>query len=460
MPSTRPGSERSPPGSWPPATAASSVTRTPMTGAPLAVLPAVDARTTSGSRSTPPAAPSARWAATLGRGARRGAAARARPRARPAERAARPRPARVGQGPLARVRGGRRLRDRGAALRPARARRCCARPGTSGVLPGAVPGRSSTTGPRASSASSRPWNYPLSLAVTDAIPALLAGNAVVLRPDLQASLTALRGRRDLRGRRAARGPAAGRARRRRAHRAGRRRPRRLRQLHRLDRHRPPGRRRPPGGGWSASASSSAARTPCTSPPTPTCDRAAAGAVRACFASAGQLCISAERLVVHADVYDEFVPRFVEQVGADAAVDRPALGRRHGLPASAPAQKDKVLGHVDDARRQGRPGAHRRPGAPRHRPARLEPTVLEGVTSAMALPRRGDLRPGRVALPGRLRRRGRARWPTTPSTASTPRLDARRAPRARGSRPGSTPARSTSTRATPRPGAASPPRWAG
>ena len=36
-----------------------------------------------------------------------------------------------------------------------------------------------------------PWNYPLSLAVSDAIPALLAGNAVVLRPDPQGSLTAL-----------------------------------------------------------------------------------------------------------------------------------------------------------------------------------------------------------------------------------------------------------------------------
>ena len=30
-----------------------------------------------------------------------------------------------------------------------------------------------------------PWNYPLSMSITDAIPALLAGNAVVLRPDLQ-----------------------------------------------------------------------------------------------------------------------------------------------------------------------------------------------------------------------------------------------------------------------------------
>ena len=31
-----------------------------------------------------------------------------------------------------------------------------------------------------------PWNYPLALSVSDAIPALMAGNAVVLRPDTQA----------------------------------------------------------------------------------------------------------------------------------------------------------------------------------------------------------------------------------------------------------------------------------
>jgi succinate-semialdehyde dehydrogenase/glutarate-semialdehyde dehydrogenase len=36
-----------------------------------------------------------------------------------------------------------------------------------------------------------PWNYPLFLAVGDAIPALMAGNAVVLKPDHQTSLTAL-----------------------------------------------------------------------------------------------------------------------------------------------------------------------------------------------------------------------------------------------------------------------------
>ena len=36
-----------------------------------------------------------------------------------------------------------------------------------------------------------PWNYPLTLAVSDAIPALLAGNGIVLKPDSQTVLTAL-----------------------------------------------------------------------------------------------------------------------------------------------------------------------------------------------------------------------------------------------------------------------------
>jgi succinate-semialdehyde dehydrogenase / glutarate-semialdehyde dehydrogenase len=36
-----------------------------------------------------------------------------------------------------------------------------------------------------------PWNYPLSMSITDAIPAMLGGNAVVLRPDNCSALTAL-----------------------------------------------------------------------------------------------------------------------------------------------------------------------------------------------------------------------------------------------------------------------------
>ena len=36
-----------------------------------------------------------------------------------------------------------------------------------------------------------PWNYPLTLGLAEALPALVAGNAVVLKPDPQTSLTAL-----------------------------------------------------------------------------------------------------------------------------------------------------------------------------------------------------------------------------------------------------------------------------
>jgi succinate-semialdehyde dehydrogenase/glutarate-semialdehyde dehydrogenase len=36
-----------------------------------------------------------------------------------------------------------------------------------------------------------PWNYPLTLSIYDAIPALLAGNAVVIRPDFQTSWSAI-----------------------------------------------------------------------------------------------------------------------------------------------------------------------------------------------------------------------------------------------------------------------------
>ena len=38
-----------------------------------------------------------------------------------------------------------------------------------------------------------PWNYPFTLALCDGIPALLAGNAVVTKPDAQTMLTGLLG---------------------------------------------------------------------------------------------------------------------------------------------------------------------------------------------------------------------------------------------------------------------------
>ncbi len=38
-----------------------------------------------------------------------------------------------------------------------------------------------------------PWNYPFTLAMSDGLPALMAGNAVVAKPDSQTTLTALLG---------------------------------------------------------------------------------------------------------------------------------------------------------------------------------------------------------------------------------------------------------------------------
>ena len=226
-----------------------------------------------------------------------------------------------------------------------------------------------------------PWNYPLSLAVTDALPALLAGNAVVLRPDLQGSLTALAaaeifddaglpqhllevvlGHGDPTGQAVVDqadyvsftgSTATGR---RVAQSAGRRLVGVSLEL----------------GGKNTMYVAADADV----------RRAAAGAVRACFSSAGQLCISAERLVVHTDVYDEFVPRFVEQVSRMRLSTGLHWGADMGSLVSAD-QKEKVLGHIDDAVAKGArvlTGGRARPDIG---PLVVEPTVLEGVTSAMA-----------------------------------------------------------------------------
>mgnify|MGYP002738657134 CR=1 FL=1 len=59
---------------------------------------------------------------------------------------------------------------------------------------GAIPGLTRTTEvrhPKGTVAVISPWNYPLSMAAGDAIPALIAGNAVVQKPDTQTALSAL-----------------------------------------------------------------------------------------------------------------------------------------------------------------------------------------------------------------------------------------------------------------------------
>ncbi|WP_280196216.1 succinic semialdehyde dehydrogenase [Nocardia farcinica] len=227
-----------------------------------------------------------------------------------------------------------------------------------------------------------PWNYPLALAASDALPALVAGNSVIARPDNQTALTALWAIDA-------------------AERAGL--PKGLWQA-------VLGRGSVIGGEVIARAdyvdytgSSATGRTiaqqagerligyslelggknPLLVLDDADVTRAAKIAVRACFASAGQLCESIERIYVHEAVHDRFVEEFVGHVrsirlgGAlDYSADMGSLTFQRQL--------DTVRAHVDDAVAKGATvlaGGRARPDLG---PYFYEPTVLTDVTEEMTV----------------------------------------------------------------------------
>ena len=225
-----------------------------------------------------------------------------------------------------------------------------------------------------------PWNYPLTLAVSDAIPALLAGNTVVIKPDTQTTLTALwvlhllheagipRGVLTVvAGDGAELGPTlvaesdyvmftgSTRVGRLIAEQCGRQLIGCSLEL----------------GGKNALVVRADVNV----------DRAAETAVRACFANSGQLCISMERMYVHTDVWDRFVPRFVERVQSMNLQAAVGWGADMGSLISA-RQLATVTRHVEDAVSAGATvlaGGRARPDIG---PYVFEPTVLTDVTDAM------------------------------------------------------------------------------
>ncbi|MFJ6214418.1 succinic semialdehyde dehydrogenase [Streptomyces sp. NPDC092296] len=227
-----------------------------------------------------------------------------------------------------------------------------------------------------------PWNYPLELSVGDALPALVAGNAIVNKPDTQTALTALWARElfteaglpaDLWHIVVGDGPVVGpavvegadyvsftgstRTGRDVAQRAAARLVGASLEL----------------GGKNAMLVLADADL----------DRAAEGAVRACFSSAGQLCISIERLLVHRDVADAFLERFTARVRAMRLGTGLAYGADMGSLVSR-RQLDAVTRHVDEAVRLGATvltGGRPRPDLG---PLFYEPTVLDGVQDTMAV----------------------------------------------------------------------------
>jgi succinate-semialdehyde dehydrogenase/glutarate-semialdehyde dehydrogenase len=225
-----------------------------------------------------------------------------------------------------------------------------------------------------------PWNYPLSLAAGDTIPALLAGNAVLQKPDNQTALTA---------------------------------------LYALDLARQAGL---PDGLWQMvlgrgrdigpalideadyvmfTGSTASGRGIAAEAARRLVDfsmelggknamlvledadltRAAEGGVRACFSSSGQLCISIERLYVADAIHDAFMERFL------AGVERLRMGPAYDYSCqmgslTSPEQLETVTRHVEDAVAKGAKVLAGGKARPDIGPFFFEPTVLTDVTPEM------------------------------------------------------------------------------
>jgi succinate-semialdehyde dehydrogenase/glutarate-semialdehyde dehydrogenase len=80
-------------------------------------------------------------------------------------------------------------------------------------------------------------------------------------------------------------------------------------------------------------------------------KAAAGAVTACFSSAGQLCVSVERIYVHKAIRDEFTRAFVAKTAALRLGGALHYTAEMGSLTSA-NQLENVSAHVEDARAKG------------------------------------------------------------------------------------------------------------
>ncbi len=251
--------------------------------------------------------------------------------------------------------------------------------GRSGLIPG-LTSTQELRHPKGVVTVISPWNYPLSLAAGDSIPALLAGNAVVQKADNQTALTALYAL-DL-ARRAGvpedlwqivlgRGSSIGdtlldiadhvmftgstESGRRIAAEAGKRLVDCSLEL----------------GGKNAMVVLDDADL----------DRAAEGSERACFSSSGQLCISVERMYVASSIHDEFMAKFLARVAAMRMGASFDYDHQMGTLTSD-EQLEVVQRHVDDAVDKGATvltGGRARPDLG---PYFYEPTVLTDVTEDM------------------------------------------------------------------------------
>ena len=112
------------------------------------------------------------------------------------------------------------------------------------------------------------------------------------------------------------------------------------------------------------------------------DAAVAGALASKYRNTGQTCVCANRILVQASVYDDFVGRFAQAVSG-LKVGPGLEGDSEQGPLINPAAVDKVEEHVNDARSKG---ARLVIGGRRHDLGGnfYEPTVLADVTADMLI----------------------------------------------------------------------------
>lgn len=224
-----------------------------------------------------------------------------------------------------------------------------------------------------------PWNYPLVMAVSEPVPALMAGNAVVLKPDPQTTFTALW----LKALMEEAGLPGG-----------------LFQI-------------VSGGGEVGAALVASADFIALTGSTPTGRKVArqAGerligvslelggknpmivledanleaaideAIHGAFANAGQLCVSIERIFIHQSVFDQFASRFAEKV-ARLRLGSTLDHRSQMGSLTLQRQFDTVQAHVQDAIARGAKVLAGGKARPDLGPLFFEPTVLAGVTPEM------------------------------------------------------------------------------
>ena len=225
-----------------------------------------------------------------------------------------------------------------------------------------------------------PWNYPMLLSIGDAVPALIAGNAAVMKPDMQTPFSLLANAELL-------------------YRAGL--PRDVLAV-------VPGRGAVVGSaiadrcdylmftGSSTTGRALAERcarrligfsgelggkNPMIIAKGANLDKVARAALRACFANAGQLCLSIERIYVERDVADEFTEKFV------AATQAMTLGASYDYSADMGSlistdQLETVTKHLADAKSKGARVLAGGSARPDIGPLFFEPTVLADVTDEM------------------------------------------------------------------------------